>query len=242
MTLSIELEYQMNLQKNKYALLRKVSLLKGISSKTLNKIAQFAQFNSFKKGEEIFSKDSSGECLYVLVNGRVKIYTSIGAHSKTFALLDPGDFFGEMALLGEPIRSASAKAILSSELLILDRKDFQKFLQEDNFLSLKVLRTLCSRLRQADREIEKLSFQNVVGRTILTLFDLEARYGKPCSNGILINAQISQTELADLIGTAREMVSRVLSGFKRMNWISMEAASGKIMILNKDKLKSCIYE
>ncbi|MBI2916084.1 MAG: Crp/Fnr family transcriptional regulator [Elusimicrobia bacterium] len=227
---------------NKYSLLSRVTLLKGLTQNRLKKIAEYALFRQYKKGEEIFSKNSIGECLYVLVAGRVKIYSSAGIRTKTFALLDPGDFFGEMALLGDPIRSASARAIMDSQLLVLERKSFQKFLKEDTFLSLTVLKTLCERLRQADKEIEMLSFQNVLGRTAITLFDLESKYGKESPAGILIDTEITQTELADLIGTAREMVSRILSQFRRMKAIDLQSPSGKIIILDKEKLKNCIYQ
>ncbi|OGR83413.1 MAG: hypothetical protein A2902_01475 [Elusimicrobia bacterium RIFCSPLOWO2_01_FULL_64_13] len=208
----------------------------------LNRISKFASFHNFRRGERIFSEDSSGECLYVLVSGRVKIYTSAGSRTKTFALLDPGDFFGEMALLGEPTRSASARALLDTELLVLERKDFHKFLKADPGLSLTVLKTLCSRLRRADMEIEMLSFQNVIGRTAITLTELEAKYGRQVAGGILIDAGITQQELADLIGTAREMVTRVLTRFRKMRAISLERATGKIVILDKEKLKNCIYQ
>lgn len=227
---------------DKYALLSRVSLFQGLSKKVLNKISGFAKFHHFRRGERIFTSDSSGECLYVLVTGRVKIYASTGSKTKTFALLDPGDFFGEMALLGEPTRSASARAILDTDLLVLERKDFHKFLRDDSSLALKVLRTLCERLRRADKEIEMLSFQNVVGRTAVTLLELETKYGKSNSNGSLIDADITQQELADLIGTAREMVTRVLSKFRAMAAIAFEKPAGKIVVLDRDKLKNCIYQ
>ncbi len=227
---------------DKYALLSQVSLLKGLSVKTINKIADYAKFHQFRRGEKIFTEDSSGQCLYVLVSGRVKIYTSAGTRTKTFALLDPGDFFGEMALLGEPTRSASARALLDTELLVLDRKDFYRFLKIDSNLTITVLQTLCSRLRRADKEIEMLAFQNVVGRTAITLLELDGKYGKPVSEGSLLGADITQQEFADLVGTAREMVTRVLGKFRKMSAIIYDTASGRIIITDREKLKGCIYQ
>lgn len=227
---------------DKQILLSRVSLLKGLSNKALNRIADYAKFHHYRRGERIFSADSLGECLYVLVTGRVKIYTSAGSRSKTFALLDPGDFFGEMALLGEPTRSASARAILDTALLVLERRDFHRFLKSDPVLTLTVLQTLCSRLRRADKEIEMLSFQNVIGRTAITLSELETKYGRAVSGGALIDADITQQELADLIGTAREMVTRILTRFRKMGAIGFEKSTGKIVILNREKLKNCIYQ
>jgi len=228
--------------KDKYSLLSRVTLLQGISNKTLEKISRYAKFRHFLRGEPIFSKDSLGECLYVLVSGRVKIYSSVGGRSKTLALFEPGDFFGEMALLGEPIRSASARAILDSELLFLQKKDFQKFLKDDSLLTLTVLKTLCERLRKADKEIEMLSFQNVIGRTAITLCDLKNKYGKQAGEGVIINADITQQELADLIGTAREIVSRVLARLRKLGAITFDRSSGKIIIANEEKLRNCIYQ
>lgn len=230
------------MKRDKHFLLKQVSLLQGLSSKTLNRIAKYARFQHYRRGEQIFSENSAGECLYVLVNGRVKIYTQTGSRSKTFALLDPGDFFGEMALLGETTRSASARAILDSELLVLERRDFHQFIKADATLSLTILQTLCDRLRKADQQIEMLSFQNVVGRAAITLLELESKYGKAVSGGSLIDAEITQQEIADLVGTAREMVSRVISKFRKMNAISLEKNSGKIIVLDKEKLRTCIYQ
>lgn len=230
------------MKRNKHALLKQVSLLRGLSNKTLNRIASYAHYQHFRRGEQIFSESSPGGCLYVLVNGRVKIYTQSLGRAKTFALLDPGDFFGEMALLGETTRSASARAILDSELLVLERRDFHQFIKSEPNLSLTILQTLCDRLRKADHQIEMLSFQNVVGRTAITLLELEGKYGKSVSGGSLIDADISQQELADLVGTAREMVSRVIARFKKMNALSLEKNSSKIIILSREKLKNCIYQ
>ena len=209
----------------------------------INPANSIEEWSIFLRRVPIFSEDSSGECLYVLVSGRVKIYASAGSRSKTFALLEPGDFFGEMALLGEPTRSASARAILDTELLVLQRKDFHRFLKADSVLTLTVLQTLCSRLRRADKEIEMLSFQNVIGRTAITLTELETKYGKPASGGgVLIDADITQQELADLVGTAREMVTRVLTRFRKMAAIRFDKSTGKIIVQSRDKLKNCIYQ
>lgn len=227
---------------DKHNLLSRVSLLRALPPKTLSKIAAYARTRHFRRGEQIFSADASGDCLYVLVSGRIKIYSSSGARSKTFALLDPGDFFGEMALLGQATRSASARAILDSELLVLQRKDFRRFLKLDSGLTLAILSTLCDRLRKADHQIEMLSFQNVVGRTAVTLLELEHKYGKAAAGGNLIDADITQQEMADLVGTAREIISRVLTRFRKMDAIVFDKDTGKIVILNRDKLKNCIYQ
>lgn len=227
---------------NKQVLLSGVSLLKGLPEKALSKISKYARVHHFRRGEQIFSEASAGDCLYVLVSGRVRIYTSAGSRSKTFALLDAGDFFGEMALLGESTRSASARAILDSELLVLQRKDFYRFLRIDPDLTLTILETLCHRLRQADRQIEMLAFQNVIGRTAITLCELESKYGKPIAGGTLIDAEITQQELADLVGTAREMVSRTIARFRKMSAIAYDKVTGKFIVLNRGKLKNCIYQ
>ena len=87
-----------------------------------------------------------------------------------------------------------------------------------------------------------LSFENVIGRTAITLLELENKYGRTVAGGNIIDADITQQELADLVGTAREMVSRAVARFRKMNAITMDRGTGKMIILDRQKLKNCIYQ
>lgn len=220
--------------------LRGVELLNGLSQADLLRVAQMCQLETFRRAETIFTEREPGGCLYVVMSGRVKIFgSSTQGRSKTFAFLEPGDFFGEMSLIDEEARSASASALEDTVLIMLKSEDYRKLILSRPTIGLAVLKTLSARLRRANREIEALSFNNVLGRIAQILLDLSDRYGKKTDEGIRIEMPLSHKELAEMAGTAREVISRVISRFKRIGCVSI--FDNKITIVDKDKLKSWIF-
>jgi CRP/FNR family transcriptional regulator, cyclic AMP receptor protein len=220
--------------------LRGVELLNGLSSDDLLRVAQFCQLVRFRRAERIFTESQPGASLYVVMEGRVKIFgSSSQGRSKTFAYLEPGDFFGEMSLIDEEVRSASASALEDSVLITLKSDEYRKLVLSRPSIALTMLRTLSGRLRRANREIEALSFNNVLGRIAQILLDLAERYGKKTDEGIRIEMALSHKELAEMAGTAREVISRVISRFRRIGCVSF--FDNKIIITDRDKLKSWIF-
>ena len=165
--------------------LRRVPLLKAMADKDLREIYKISKIREFGPGETIFAKASQATQLFVMLEGRIKIFTrSGGKKRKTFAYLRPGDFFGEMALLEGKPRSAAAEAVEISKLLVIENRDFQRLLQKDHKLALYLLRTVSGRLRKANEEIEALLFRNVLGRVAKTLNDLSRR-GEAKHGGVM---------------------------------------------------------
>jgi len=220
--------------------LRGVELLNGLAQADLIRVAQMCQLVTFKRAENIFTESQPGACLYVVMSGRVKIYgLSSQGRSKTLAYLEPGDFFGEMSLIDEELRSASASALDETTLIMLKSEDYRKLMLSRPTMALTVLKTLNARLRKANKEIEALSFNNVLGRIAQILLDLADRYVKNAEDGVHIDMPLYHKELAEMAGTAREVISRVISRFKRIGCVSI--VDGKIIITDRDKLKSWIF-
>ncbi|MCB4757604.1 MAG: Crp/Fnr family transcriptional regulator [Elusimicrobia bacterium] len=220
--------------------LRGVELLTGLSTADLAKLAQMCQLVRYRRAETIFTESQPGACLYVVMSGRVKIFgTSKQGRSKTFAYLEPGDFFGEMSLIDEETRSASAAALEDSVLIMLKSEDFRKLVFSRPAIGLAMMKTLSARLRRANREIEALSFNNVLGRIAQILLDLADRYGKQTDEGVRIEMALSHKELAEMAGTAREVISRVISRFRRIGCVSF--FDNRLTITDKDKLKGWIF-
>jgi len=219
--------------------LRNISFLKGLNRSDLESIRKISRLRRFAKGERIFSREQVGSHLFIVMSGRVKIYiTSAVGKTKTFAFLEKGDFFGEMALLEGDVRSASALAVKDSELMILCRKDFRRLLQSKPSIMLKMLRILSERLRGANQEIEALTFQNVLSRVVRVLFQLAGKYGRRRGRCILIRTAVTQQELAELAGTARELVTRVLGKLRRMGCITQE---GNLLVLaDPEKMRNWV--
>ncbi|MFH1620025.1 MAG: Crp/Fnr family transcriptional regulator [bacterium] len=213
-------------------ILKKIAFFRHLRQQELKRIISIAGRYSHKAGKIIFSKEEVGNHLFIVKSGKVGIYISPGFNrKKTFAYLKSGDFFGEMALLGGKIRSASAQAVTDCELMVIHRKNFRKLLFTDIKFTLRLLYTISERLQMADKEIEALLFKNVLGRLVRTLVNLcGLKKQTPISLGI------SQQELADFVGTTREPLSRALSLLKRNGTI--ESKNRHIIIKNLARLKS----
>ncbi len=196
-------------------LLRRIPILSTLKPRDIRLIARIAQAFDFGPGDTIFSRAESADAMFIVVGGRVRIYTrGASKKRKTFAYLTPGDFFGEMALLEGVTRSASAEAVEASRLLVIRKADFKRLLLSNPRLTYYLLRAVSDRLRRADEQIESLLFRNILGRVAKTLCDL-SREAKKFRSGLLLDDHYTQQELADLVGTTREPLARALASLRR---------------------------
>ena len=213
--------------------LKKIPFLGQLQNKDLREVYKISRIKEYGPGESSFTKAQSANQMFVVLSGRVKIFThSGGKKRKTFAYLDAGDFFGEMALLEGKPRSASAEAVSYARLLIITNTEFRKLLLADPELNLYLLRTVSARLRKANEAIEGMLFRNILGRVAQALSDL-GRRGRKVRGGIELAEHYTQQELADLVGTTREPLTRALSTLRRVQLL--ETNDGKYFI--KDPLK-----
>lgn len=220
--------------------LRRFGLLRDLSAAELRRVHAISKTREFAPGTRIFTKSETAEHMFVVMAGRVKIYSgSDGKKRKTFAYLGPGDFFGEMAVLDDAVRSASAEAVASSRLLIVHKNDFRRLLLNDSRLTFNLLKTVSARLRRADEEIENLLFRNVLGRVSKALFDLGRKDGRPFRSGILLRSIYTHQELADLVGTTREPLSRALAMLRRADLVET-TPERQILLRDPKKLEAII--
>ncbi|MBI3552992.1 MAG: Crp/Fnr family transcriptional regulator [Elusimicrobia bacterium] len=215
-------------------MLRKIPFLGQLTPRDLREVHKISRIREYGPGENVFTKAQSANQMFVVLSGRIKIFThSGGKKRKTFAYLDPGDFFGEMALLEGKPRSASAEAVSYTRLLVITYTEFRKLLLSDPMLTLYLLRTVCQRLRKANEAIEGMMFRNILGRVAQALCDL-GRRGRKVHGGIELGEHYTQQELADLVGTTREPLTRALSTLRRVQLI--ETTDGRYFIKDPVKL------
>jgi len=155
---------------------------------------------------------------------------------KTLAILEAGDFFGEMALITNNRRSASAVTKQESVLIKVEKAEFIEMLKVSSSLSFGMIGVVCKRLREADEEISTLSFQNIPGRVALKLIDLADQFGLETTDGMLINLDITHNDLSDMVGTNRETISKYISIFRKEG--SIDSIDQKILIKNQSQLAS----
>ncbi|MEI7481043.1 MAG: Crp/Fnr family transcriptional regulator [Elusimicrobiota bacterium] len=213
-------------------MLRKVCFFKALTPREINQILSIAKLKRYKSGDLVFMKEDIGNTFFIVKSGRIKIYTSIGSEKKkTFAFLKKGDFFGEMSLLGGKVRSASARAVEESELIVISKKNFKELIRQSPDFTLKLLYTLANRLNKSDKEIESMLFHNILGRLAEAIIDLTKD-----NHAKIIKMAIDQNELAEYMGTTRVPVCRAINTLKRSGVI--EYRRGELTVLSMNKLRS----
>jgi len=218
--------------------LQKIPFLRQVPGKDLNRILRLAKLKTYKKGEVIFRQEESGNHLFVVASGLIKIYVSSSTkRRKTMAILKAGDFFGEMALLDGQVRSANAMVLKPSAILMVHKNDFKRLLLSDPKLNFLVLRTLSERLRRANEQIQALLFKNVHGRVVKTLVEMAAG-GKKENGGVVLAQPMTRRDLAEIVGTTREPVTRSLSMLKRAGLI--EYRDKDIVIKDLARMKALV--
>ncbi|GIW22874.1 MAG: Crp/Fnr family transcriptional regulator [Candidatus Sericytochromatia bacterium] len=220
--------------------LKDVPLFNHLNNNDLEQIANICSERFFEKGKIIFYEEDLGTSFYIIVSGQVKIVmVSNEGKEHILGLLKERDFFGEISLLdGEP-RSATAIALEDTETITITRDDFTRLLRSNPDISLKIMFTLCKRLRKADKQVESLAFLSAQGRVARVILDLADERGEEKDNKIVIYHRMTRQELANIAGTSRETLTRVLMDFNDNKIINI--GKNRIEILDKKRLKEQIF-
>jgi len=226
---------------NVASLLKGVDLFSSLSDEQIDLISEMAIEKSYSKDDNVIVEDDeSNHGFFLIAEGELKVYLCGSDGRETIlSFLEKGDFFGEMSLIdGEP-RSASVKSCSTSKLILIRREDFLVQLERFPDLAMSLMSELSLRLRKANKQIGSLATLSVYGRIAGTLENLAKERGvrMTLANGasvVAIKNRPTQQQLADMSGTTRETVSRVLTQFKKRGTISM--AGRDIFIMNYDEL------
>ena len=191
-------------------------MLQHLPEGALDRLVRVTTVRSCGTGESIFMRGDPGEAMMVVVDGRVRISrTSYDGREVVLAVLGPGDVLGEIAMIDGRERTADAAALEPTDLLILHRREFHAFLLEHPQVAIELLVLVCRRMREADDQLEDLSFLPLRTRLAKRLVDLAAHFGKPTeSGGVRIAMPMSQQFLASMIGTSREAVNKQLRAWE----------------------------
>src|ERR1051325_9647922 len=213
------------------ALFRKFSLFAELDDRELLQIANVAKSRRYAKDDVVFHADESGDVFCLIREGEVKV-TMISPEGKEIILsmLGPGDFFGEMALLDDEPRSATVIATEPLEVVTIWRSDFLSLLSENFGLTKKVLAELSRRLRTASNRIGSLATMDVYRRLARFFLDLAREDGKVLDNGYVAVTRPTHQSIANMIGTSRETVSRLIHDLMKQGLLLSE---GKTIYLRK---------
>ncbi|HEY8848352.1 MAG TPA: Crp/Fnr family transcriptional regulator [Thermoanaerobaculia bacterium] len=216
------------------AFFKRFALFAELDDRELASIASVAKTRRYAKDDVIFHADESGDVFCLIKEGQVKV-TMISPEGKEIilSLLGTGEFFGEMALIEDEPRSATVVATEALELVTIWRSDFLQILAENFSITKKVLMEMSHRLRNASNRIESLATMDVYGRLARFFLDLAREQGKSLDNGYVAVTRPTHQAIANMIGTSRETVSRLIHDLMRQNLLLSE---GKTIYLRKSAL------
>jgi len=216
------------------AFFKRFALFAELDDRELASIAAVAKTRRYAKDDVIFHADESGDVFCLIKEGQVKV-TMISPEGKEIilSLLGTGEFFGEMALIEDEPRSATVVATEALELVTIWRSDFLQILAENFSITKKVLMEMSHRLRNASNRIESLATMDVYGRLARFFLDLAREQGKSLDNGYVAVTRPTHQAIANMIGTSRETVSRLIHDLMRQNLLLSE---GKTIYLRKSAL------
>jgi len=218
-------------------ILRRVPIFSDINEKELAKIARVGVRKRYKKGNIILLEEEAGTALFVIISGKVKIVrTDDEGREVILSILGESEFFGEMSIIDGLARSASVVAITKADVFIIHRQDFIDLLHEYPIVAIALLRELTMRLRKADAQIKSLSLKDAAGRVAYVLLQLADDIGKIRKGRVEIEELPLQQDLANMAGTSRETISRMLHNFIRKGYIAVEG--NKLIINDYEKFKS----
>jgi len=217
-------------------LLRNVPLFQDLSHEELLAIAPLLQENRYNRGKLLFMEGDPGEEMFLVEKGVVKIYRFDDEREIILALIGPGEFFGEMALIQPSAnRSAAAETLESCVLYSLSRSVFYEFMEKHPRICIRLLETTMQRLRNANDQIYNLTFLDVRTRLIRTIVRLAEERGVKLGDGLLIDVRMTHQQIAGIAGTTRESASKVLQSLTEEGLIVIE--NKRIFLNDYKKLK-----
>jgi CRP/FNR family transcriptional regulator, cyclic AMP receptor protein len=196
-------------------LLASVELFGEMHEEEIDDLTTLAQVKKLTKDTTVFHAGDPADAVFVVASGRVKVViTSSDGKEFILTVLGAGQVFGEMALLESAPRSASVVTLSAVEVLVINRADFQRLLDSNPRISLRLMAILSRRLRRANAKMESLAYMDVAGRLARYLLDLARDHGQRLGNGWVVVRRPTHSDIAHSIGTSRETVSRLINEFE----------------------------
>ena len=206
------------------AVLKKTALLSNLTPAEIQQLAVRTVRKPLSAGELLFSEGELCHGLHIIARGKVRIFkTSLGGREQVLAINHPGESVAELPVFDGGPYPASAMAVEDAEIAFISRRDFQAYCMEHPAVALKMLAMVGARLRRLVGIIEELSFTTIRQRLISTLLRLAESEGKQTGRGIEFQLPASHQELANQLGTVRELISRNLMRLQAEGLLDVDA-------------------
>jgi CRP/FNR family transcriptional regulator, cyclic AMP receptor protein len=207
-------------------ILARTAIFRGVEPGELAAFPKQLHPVGFRRGHVIFHEGDPGHGMYIILSGKVKIgrYSPDGREN-LLSILGPSDMFGELSIFDPGPRTSNATAVTAVRAVATDRDTLRAWTAERPAVTEQLLAVLARRLRQTSSDITDHMFTDVAGRVAKQLLQLAQRFGALEHGALRVTHDLTQEEIAGLIGSSRETVSKVLAGFARRGWIRVEGKS-----------------
>ena len=189
----------------------------------------------FPKGSTIFDEGEPGDRLYIIVEGKVKLARHApDGRENLLSVMGPSDMFGELSIFDPGPRTSSAICVTDVTVATMDSTMLRTWIDDHPEISQQLLRVLARRLRRTNASLADLIFTDVPGRVAKTLLQLANRFGSHEGGALRVNHDLTQEEIAQLVGASRETVNKALATFAHRGWIRLEGKS--VLIVDTEHL------
>ena len=222
-------------QKNEEEAVRKAPLFTALDEASAATLRASMTGVKLSRGQVLFKEGDEGDRLFVVVDGKLKLgTTSNDGRENLLSILGPGDMFGELSLFDPGPRTATATAVVDSKLLALANDQVIGWVKEHPQVSLQLLGRLAQRLRKANDVLSDLVFADVQRRMTKEIIELSKKLNKKKDDGLHVNHELTQEELAQLVGASRETVHKALADFASRGWVKLEPRA--VIVLDYERL------
>ena len=216
--------------------LAKAGIFQGVDPDAALALGSQLEMVDYARGSSIFSEGELGDRLYVILSGKVKL----GRHSpdgreNLLAVMGPSDMFGELSVFDPGPRTATATAVTDVKMAKMPQSVLRPWIEAHPEIGEQLLRVLARRLRRTNDSVADLIFTDVPGRVAKALLQMADRFGSRESDGLRVRHDLTQEELAQLVGASRETVNKALADFVHRGWIQLQGKS--VVVLDEERLR-----
>lgn len=209
--------------------IRRVPLFSTLTDEEFDRLKHIFVLRAYRKNQIIFLEEETGNYMYLVLSGKVKV-SKAGAGGKEIilAIHRAGDFFGEMSLLDGKTAPATVSAMEDSKIISVSGADFHRYLMHNEKVMLQIIHVLCARLRQV-WQTQSLSSSSADARICMGIYQLAKKHGIRDARGTILDLKITHQELAEMVGTSRETVTRVLARLRKQGTIEIDHRRIKLL-------------
>ncbi|KAB1502876.1 Crp/Fnr family transcriptional regulator [Corynebacterium sp. 320] len=216
-------------------ILSRAGIFQGVEPTAVQDLIAQLDTVKYPRGTTIFDEGEPGDRLYIIISGKVKLARhSADGRENLLTVMGPSDMFGELSIFDPGPRTSSAICVTEVVCATMDSNMLHEWIGQHPQISEQLLRVLARRLRRTNNSLADLIFTDVPGRVAKALLQLANRFGTQEGSALRVNHDLTQEEIAQLVGASRETVNKALAEFAHRGWIRLEGKS--VLISDTERL------